>query len=193
MTTSWDENSALNLTTSHWFHYWVQRIWIVCPLVSRGFVSGLPNLIIPFIMFQEKNFNTADALSRSPVTESEEDDKALLEEIEAFCESIVEWLPATERLQTYRQAQEQDPVCTQLKVYCRQGWPVRTKVSQDVLHIGQSEVHSLRTTNCWCSIIALWYQSPYRRRHFRENTWGTPGDWTLSSQSSIFNLVARNE
>lgn len=57
---------------------------------------------------------TADALSRDPTPDQEPD--ALEEEMETFVNSITKMsLPAMEqRLDTYRQAQEQDPVCAQV-------------------------------------------------------------------------------
>lgn len=81
-----------------------------------------------------KNLHTADALSRAPAAESKERDLILQEKVEAFVTSIVEHsLPATkQRLNTYRQAQGNDPVCKELKEYCRRGWPGKSRVRPDV-------------------------------------------------------------
>ena len=41
-----------------------------------------------------------------------------------FVNSLTRTLPASEqRLEMYRQAQEWDEVCTQLREYCKMGWP----------------------------------------------------------------------
>ena len=65
---------------------------------------------------------TADALSRDPIPEYEP--STLQKEIEVFVNSLTKTLSASEqRLEMYRQAQEQDEVCTQLREYCRMGWP----------------------------------------------------------------------
>ena len=46
-------------------------------------------------------------------------------DVEAFVENITQFtLPASkERLDEYRQAQEDDPVCTQAHEYCSKQWP----------------------------------------------------------------------
>ena len=82
-----------------------------------------------------KHLYTADTLSRAPVAESEPDDNSLQEEVEAFVNSVVERsLPATEqRLDAYRHAQEQDPVCQQVTEYCRQGWPRKRPSRPDIV------------------------------------------------------------
>ena len=69
-----------------------------------------------------KNLHTPDALPRAPAAASEGSDLAFQE---TFVSSIVEYsLPATkQRLNTYREAQGNDPVCKELKEYCHQGWP----------------------------------------------------------------------
>jgi len=82
-----------------------------------------------------RHLYTADTLSRAPVAESEPDDNSLQEEVEAFVNSVVERsLPATEqRLDAYRHAQEQDPVCQQVTEYCRQGWPRKRPSRPDIV------------------------------------------------------------
>ena len=65
---------------------------------------------------------TADALSRDPIPEHELSTPQ--KEIEVFVNSLTKTLPASEqRLETYRQAQERDEVCTQLRECCKMGWP----------------------------------------------------------------------
>ena len=69
-------------------------------------------------MVPGKHLYTADTLSRAPVARS--DDCPLQEEVEALVNCVVECsLPVTEQcLNTYRCAQEQDPVCRQVTEYC---------------------------------------------------------------------------
>ena len=54
---------------------------------------------------------TADALSRAPVSET--GDGLLQDEVESFVEGVTQTsLPATSaRLEEYRKAQDEDPVC----------------------------------------------------------------------------------
>ncbi len=65
---------------------------------------------------------TADTLSRAP-TDSEKEDAEMQGEVEAFIEK---------GLSKYRKAQEEDPVCTNLKHYCHQGWPAKAAVSPEI-------------------------------------------------------------
>ena len=54
-------------------------------------------------------------------------------EVEAFVNCVVEHsLPATQHLNTYRCAQERDPVCQQVTEYCRKGWPRKGLVKPDI-------------------------------------------------------------
>ena len=62
-----------------------------------------------------------------------DDDDSLQKELEAFVNAVVEHsLPATEQsLNTYRCAQEQDPVCQQVIEHCRKG-PRKELVKADI-------------------------------------------------------------
>ena len=66
---------------------------------------------------------TADTLSRAPIKSVEcvyEDDK----DVERFVETLVEQLPASkERLEQFRRAQKNDPICSTVIQYTRSGWP----------------------------------------------------------------------
>ena len=79
-----------------------------------------------------KHLYTADTLSRAPVAGDEDD--TLQKEVEVFVNAVVERsLPATEqRLNMYRCAQEQDPVCQQVIEHCRKGWPRKGLVNPDI-------------------------------------------------------------
>lgn len=65
--------------------------------------------------------NTADTLSRAPVSEVDKNDKTFHQEVDAYVNTIVRSLPATEeRLQVILNRQSEDPVCCKLKAYCQQ-------------------------------------------------------------------------
>lgn len=115
------------------------------PLLNTKQLDSLPPRVLRFRLrlarydyavqhVSGKNLYTADTLSRAPVAEMETEDKLLQEELEMFVDSVVHCsLPATkQRLDAYRQAQEQDGVCQQLTEYCRKGWPNKHSVRPDV-------------------------------------------------------------
>ena len=59
---------------------------------------------------------TANTLSRDPIPIQEPD--SLQEEVETFVYSMTKSLPATEqRMETYRQTQEHDSVCSQVREF----------------------------------------------------------------------------
>ena len=74
-----------------------------------------------------KQLYTADTLSRAPVLTH--GDSSLQSEVEAFVNGITQ---TPQRLDEYRRAQEQDPVCQQIKEYCQQGWPRKGLVKPEV-------------------------------------------------------------
>ena len=64
----------------------------------------------------------ADALSRAPLQELTETDRQLQEDTDAYVAQVIEGMPATpRRLQEIRQAQEQNNICQQLMLFCREG------------------------------------------------------------------------
>ena len=68
---------------------------------------------------------TADTLSRAPIKSVEcvyEDDK----DVERFVETLVEQLPASkERMEQFRKAQKDDPICSTVIKYTQNGWPAK--------------------------------------------------------------------
>ena len=77
-----------------------------------------------------KRLIIADALSRAPTSESTGDDRLLQEEADAYIQTTLQCLPATERrLEEIRKQQQQDEVCQQLAEYCKTGWPDRSRLS----------------------------------------------------------------
>ena len=74
---------------------------------------------------------TADTLSRAPLSTSMSE-ITLQDSAEHFIHTVVSSLPVSEsRLETYREAQRTDPVCSLVIHYCRQGWP-RTSPSSNI-------------------------------------------------------------
>ena len=70
-----------------------------------------------------KELNTADTLSRSPVSEGDDSrEEAFRHEVKTYVNSVVKSLPATEeRLRFIRDEQGKDPECCKLKEYCEKG------------------------------------------------------------------------
>ncbi|XP_072040672.1 uncharacterized protein [Amphiura filiformis] len=66
----------------------------------------------------------ADSLSRAPTGLPSEADLMFIGEVEAYAESILSTLPATEqRLQQVIRAQKADEICMKITEYCTTGWP----------------------------------------------------------------------
>ena len=105
------------------------------PLLSSTDLSKLPARVLRFRLrlmrynptltyVQGIHQNTADTLSRAPSSLPRKEDLILVEEVEAFKDTAIRNLPATEaRLQQVREAQGNDAVCAQVKDYVEHGWP----------------------------------------------------------------------
>ena len=69
-----------------------------------------------------KLLSTPDTLSRAPVSTAEERDLSFQTEADMFVTAAVESLPASaQRLDTYKTAQSEDQVCSQVIHYCLHG------------------------------------------------------------------------
>ena len=76
---------------------------------------------------------TADTLSRAPVSQPLTMDKELQDVTDAF---VMQNLPISEkRLEEIQQHQTRDPICTQLKAYCKDGWPAKNTLKGPVKHV----------------------------------------------------------
>ena len=66
----------------------------------------------------------ADTLSRAPLHVSAAND--ITSDTEIFVQSIISALPATkDNLDSYRIAQREDPICSNLIKFCNSSWPNR--------------------------------------------------------------------
>ena len=115
------------------------------PLMSSKHLNDLPPRVLRFRLRMAKfdyeirhvpgkYLYTADTLSRDTIPELESD--PLEEEVESYVGAVTQFcIPATpQRLQEYRQAQEEDPDCVQVKEYCQNGWPEK-KPSTFTAHV----------------------------------------------------------
>ena len=113
------------------------------PLLSNKHLNNLPPRVLRFRLRMAKYdytishvpgklLYTADTLSRDPAPNHEPN--SLQEEVETFVNSIKKLsLPATEqRLDTYRQSQ-QDPVCSQVREFCKTKWVNKKHVPQELM------------------------------------------------------------
>ena len=65
----------------------------------------------------------ADTLSRAPINTLTQEPTS---DTELFMQSVISTLPATkDYLDTYRKAQQNDHICSQLMQFCESGWPNR--------------------------------------------------------------------
>lgn len=81
-----------------------------------------------------KYLYTADALSRAPVSTPDMADSEEGKKTEIFVDNIIASLPASsDRLEAYRTAQQEDPTCSKLIIFCTRGWPSKSTHSADIL------------------------------------------------------------
>ena len=80
-----------------------------------------------------ESLKVADALSRAPSGNTEDEDTSLQQQTAAYVRAAVQSLPATERqLERIRQHQQEDEVCQQVVTYCQAGWPSRQTLTGSV-------------------------------------------------------------
>ena len=119
------------------------------PLLSTKHLDNTPPRVLRFrlrlmrfdysiIHIPGKLLYAADTLSRAPQTHSEEDLRHSAV-TEAHISAVVSQLPASEdRLDIYRNAQADDPTCSQIMSYCANGWPERHRISGKLKHYWQA-------------------------------------------------------
>ena len=80
-----------------------------------------------------KELCTADTLSRAPVCNSDSQSEQLQQDVTAYVNLVIAHLPATEkRLLQIQKAQEEDPICQQVKLFCQNGWPDNEKFQKQL-------------------------------------------------------------
>ncbi|VDI44154.1 Hypothetical predicted protein [Mytilus galloprovincialis] len=112
------------------------------PLLSSKGIAELPPRIQRFRMrllrfdftiehVPGKELNIADALSRAPVDLSESNEFET--ETKAYVDSIVKNFPASDmRLQNIRDECVKDEICKTLRLYCKEGWPEKSSLSDSL-------------------------------------------------------------
>ena len=94
----------------------------VVPIRVQRFRLRLMKFSFAITHVPGKELHTADTLSRAPVHDEDASSEALRQEVNAFVNAAVTSLPATpERLQTIQDEQKNDPICQQLRKYCKEG------------------------------------------------------------------------
>ena len=77
-----------------------------------------------------KEMYITDALSRLQAQHADPQPTIADDEMTAHVASVITGLPASDsRLQQIIEAQEEDPVCRQIKTYCSEGWPDKHSVN----------------------------------------------------------------
>ena len=88
-----------------------------------------------------KELCTADTLSRAPVCNPDPQSEQLQRDVSAYVNLVIDHLPATEkRLIEIQTAQQEDPICQQVKLFCQNGWPENAKLKNTVEAICSSQV-----------------------------------------------------
>ena len=114
------------------------------PLLSSKRLDNLPPRVLRFRLRMAKYdysishvpgkfLYTADTLSRDPMMK--QDQGNFEKEVETFVDAVIDLsLPVTpQRLQIYREAQEKDEVCVQVREYCKIGWPNKSFIPHQLI------------------------------------------------------------
>ena len=92
-----------------------------------------------------KKMSIADALSRIQTQHADPQPTIADDEMTARVASVITGLPASDtRLQQMIEAQEEDPVCRQIKTYCSEGWPDKHSVNDAMKSYWSTRVHATR-------------------------------------------------
>ena len=71
-----------------------------------------------------KELHVADALSRMQSDKPDRQETVPEEEMNTYIDSILDALPVSDvKLTEIKEAQDEDPLCKQIKKYCMEGWP----------------------------------------------------------------------
>ena len=119
------------------------------PILGKKSLDSLPPRVLRFRLrlarFQYsihhspgKSLHLADALSRAPLLNPDEDINSLAEEVENFVQAVITTLPAHEDLlNEFRQAQKKDPECAKLIDFCQTGWPDKHGIKGELVKFWQ--------------------------------------------------------
>ena len=112
------------------------------PLLGSKHLDSLPPRVLRFrlrlMRFQYnikhvpgKELYIPDTLSRAPVNNAT--DHLATNDIELYIQTVVLSLPADkDRLNSYREAQANDTICSRLIDYCKSGWPNKSKLGGEI-------------------------------------------------------------
>ena len=77
-----------------------------------------------------KDLVIADMLSRAPTSTPSDSDLLFYRETSVFVDAVVQSVPASDaQLERIKREQEQDDVCKQIIVYCRDSWPEKHELT----------------------------------------------------------------
>ena len=147
-----------------------------------------------------KNLLTADALSRAPLPNTEDEEKSLEEEVELHVHTLMQNFPATKgRMEEIKRLQQSNTLYQTLMNYCRVGWPnscpedpqikpywiVRfdLSVQEDILLYRSRLVIPEKLRSEMLERLHTGHQGIVKTRAFASNTMWWPG---LSSQIETF-------
>ena len=112
------------------------------PLLGSKHLDSLPPRVLRFRLrlmrfrynikhVPGKELYIPDTLSRAPVNNPA--DHLATDDIELYVQTVVQSLPADkDRLNTYREAQANDAICSRLIDYCKSGWPNKSKLRGEI-------------------------------------------------------------
>ena len=115
------------------------------PLLGKTNLDCLPPRVLRFrirlmrfhyniVHVPGKSLNTADALSRAPTTVPDDTQVLTSEQTEVFVNNIISSLPAnSDRLNVYRNTQQQDIICSRIIAFCTNGWPRKEHTPADLM------------------------------------------------------------
>jgi hypothetical protein len=114
------------------------------PLLSTKDLAELPARIQRFKMrlvrfdfsishVAGKDLNIADTLSRAPVENMSQSDTDFKNETKAFVDVVMNNLPASQnRIELIKTESAKDEICRNLISYCRDGWPEKSKLDEQL-------------------------------------------------------------
>lgn len=145
---------------------------VLWPLILH-FHLQLPKFNYSVFHVPGKLLYATDALSRASMPETEEP-----VEMESFVDSITKFtLPASmQRLDVYKQAQQDNPACAQVKEYCNNSGQPISSSPQQLRRIGSVSPSVMIFS---CTIIILLYPKLCKRGDTSNSAYRSSRDWIL--------------